>query len=48
LVSIQDPEVMFSLMDEKTKPALAALAPEAKRRLQTVLETLSGSSPSRT
>jgi uncharacterized protein (DUF302 family) len=40
-VSILDPEVMFSVVDEETKTALATLAPEAKRRLQTVLETLS-------
>lgn len=38
---------MFSVVDEETKTALAALAPEAKRRLQTALETLSGSSASR-
>jgi uncharacterized protein (DUF302 family) len=43
-VSILDPEVMFSVVDEETKTALAALAPEAKRRLQTVLATLSSSS----
>jgi uncharacterized protein (DUF302 family) len=46
-VSILDPDVIFSVVDERTKTALAALAPEAKRRLQTVLETLSGSSVSR-
>jgi uncharacterized protein (DUF302 family) len=44
-VSILDPEVMFSVVDEETKTALVALAPEAKRRLQTVLATLSSSSP---
>jgi uncharacterized protein (DUF302 family) len=46
-VSILDPEVMFSVVDEETKTALAALAPEAKRRLQTVLATLSSSAASR-
>jgi uncharacterized protein (DUF302 family) len=46
-VSIQDPEVMFSVVDEKTKAALVALAPEAKRRLQTVLAALGSSSASR-
>jgi uncharacterized protein (DUF302 family) len=46
-VSILDPEVMFSVVDEETKTALVALAPEAKRRLQTVLATLSSSSASR-
>ena len=40
-VSILDPEVIFSVVDEETKTALIALAPEAKRRLQTVLDTLS-------
>jgi uncharacterized protein (DUF302 family) len=46
-VSILDPEVMFSVVDEETKTALAALAPEAKRRLQTVLAALGSSSASR-
>ena len=46
-VSILDPEVMFSVVDEETKTALVTLAPEAKRRLQTVLATLSSSSASR-
>jgi hypothetical protein len=46
-VSILDPEVMFSVADEETKAALADLAPEAKRRLQAVLATLSSSSASR-
>jgi uncharacterized protein (DUF302 family) len=46
-VSILDPDVIFSVVDEETKTALAALAPEAKRRLQTVLEALSSSSASR-
>ena len=46
-VSILDPEVMFSVVDEETKKALVSLAPESKRRLQAVLETLSGSSASR-
>jgi hypothetical protein len=46
-VSILDPEVMFSVVDDETKTALAALAPEAKRRLQAVLENLSSSSASR-
>jgi hypothetical protein len=38
---------MFSVVDEETKKALVSLAPESKRRLQAVLETLSGSSASR-
>jgi uncharacterized protein (DUF302 family) len=46
-VSILDPEVMFSVVDDETKTALAALAPKAKRRLQTVLATLGSSSASR-
>jgi uncharacterized protein (DUF302 family) len=46
-VSILDPEVIFSVVDEETKTALAALAPEAKRRLQAVLAILSSSPASR-
>jgi uncharacterized protein (DUF302 family) len=46
-VSILDPEVMFSVVDEETKATLAGLGPEAKRRLQAVLATLGGSSASR-
>lgn len=46
-VSIQDPEVMFSVLDEKTKAALASLAPEAKRRLQSALEALAVPSSAR-
>jgi uncharacterized protein (DUF302 family) len=41
-VSILDPEIMFSVMDDETKATLAALGPEAKRRLQAALETLRG------
>lgn len=44
-VSILDPEVMFSVVDDETKAALAALAPEAKRRLQAALDTLGGRAP---
>jgi uncharacterized protein (DUF302 family) len=46
-VSILDPDVIFSVVDVETKTALAAVAPEAKRRLQAVLETLSSSFASR-
>ena len=46
-VSILDPEVMFSVVEEETKVALATLAPESKRRLQAALATLSSSSESR-
>ena len=46
-VSILDPEVMFSVMDEETKAALATLGPEAKRRLQAVLAALNSSPASR-
>lgn len=46
-VSILDPEVIFSVVDEKTKGALAGLAPEAKRRLQAALAALGGSPESR-
>jgi uncharacterized protein (DUF302 family) len=45
-VSILDPEVMFSVVDEETKATLAGLGPEAKRRLQAVLAILSSSSES--
>lgn len=43
-VSILDPEVMFSVVDEGTKATLAGLGPESKRRLQAVLATLSSPS----
>jgi uncharacterized protein (DUF302 family) len=43
-VSILDPEVMFSVVDEDTKATLAGLGPESKRRLQAVLATLGSSS----
>ncbi len=46
-VSILDPEVMFSVVDEETKAALVAIGPEARRRLQAVLATVGGSSASR-
>jgi uncharacterized protein (DUF302 family) len=39
-VSILDPEVMFSVVDEATKPVLATLASESKRRLQAALAAL--------
>ena len=46
-VSILDPEVMFSVLDEKTRAALVDLGPEAKRRLQAALATFGGSAESR-
>jgi len=39
-VSIIDPEVMFSVLDEKSKEQLAPNAVDAKRRLQAVIESL--------
>ena len=40
IVRIQDPEVMFSVLDEETKTSLAWLPQEVKRSLQSVLEAL--------
>lgn len=40
VVSIQDPEVMFSVVDEQTKTLMAGFPQEVKRSLQTVLEAL--------
>lgn len=39
-VSIQDPEVMFSVVDAGGNSDLAKVPEEAKQRLQTVLESL--------
>lgn len=44
-VSILDPEVMFSVVDEETRAALATLAPEAKRRLQAALDAVAAPPP---
>ncbi|OGN94168.1 MAG: ABC transporter ATP-binding protein [Chloroflexi bacterium RBG_13_48_10] len=40
VVSIQDPEVMFSVVDEKTKASMAGFPLEVKRSLQTALDAL--------
>ena len=40
VVSIQDPEVMFSVVDEKTKAAMVGFPQEVKRSLLSVLESL--------
>jgi len=40
IVNIQDPEVMFSVLDEETKTSLAWFPQEVKRSLQLVLEAL--------
>ena len=39
-VSIQDPEVMFSVVDEETKASMAGFPQEVKRSLLSVLEAL--------
>jgi uncharacterized protein (DUF302 family) len=39
-VSIQDPEVMFSVVDEATKRSMAGFPQEVKTSLWSVLETL--------
>lgn len=39
-VSIQDPEVMFSVVDEETKKSMVGFPQEVKRSLQSVLEAL--------
>jgi uncharacterized protein (DUF302 family) len=40
IVSIQDPEVMFSVVDEKIKSTMVGFAQEVKRSLQTALDSL--------
>jgi len=40
-VSIQDPEVMFSVVDDDTKKSMLGLPQEVKHSLQSVLEALS-------
>ena len=40
VVSIQDPEVMFSVVDEKTKASMAGFPQEVKRSLQSALDAL--------
>ena len=40
VVSIQDPVVMFSVVDEKTKASMAGFPQEVKRSLQTALDAL--------
>ena len=40
VVSIQDPELMFSVVDEKTKASMAGFPLEVKRSLQTALDAL--------
>jgi len=39
-VSIQDPEVMFSVVDDETKKTMLGFPQEVKRALQSVLEAL--------
>jgi uncharacterized protein (DUF302 family) len=39
-VSIQDPEVMFSVVDEETKKSMLGFPQEVKHALQSALETL--------
>ena len=39
-VSIQDPEVMFDVVDEETKKTMAGFPREVKRSMQSVLEAL--------
>jgi len=41
-VSIQDPEVMFGVVDSRVQAALAGLPGEAKARLQNALEAVTG------
>ncbi len=41
-VSIQDPEVMFGVVDSRVQAALAGLPGEAKARLQKALEAVTG------
>lgn len=40
VVSIQDPEVMFSVVDEETKTSMVGFPQEVKRSLLSVLEAL--------
>ncbi|OGO62485.1 MAG: ABC transporter ATP-binding protein [Chloroflexi bacterium RBG_19FT_COMBO_50_10] len=40
-VSIQDPEVMFSVVDDDTKNSMVGLPQEVKHSLQSVVEALS-------
>ena len=40
VVSIQDPEVMFSVVDEETKASMVGFPQEVKRSLQSVLDVL--------
>jgi uncharacterized protein (DUF302 family) len=40
VVSIQDPEVMFSVVDEQTKTSMVGFPQEVKRSLQSVLAAL--------
>ena len=40
VVSIQDPEVMFSVVDEKTKASMLGFPQEVKRSLLSALDTL--------
>jgi uncharacterized protein (DUF302 family) len=40
VVSIQDPEVMFSVVDEKTKASMVGFPQEVKRSLQSALDAL--------
>ena len=40
VVSIQDPEVMFSVVDEETKQSMVGFPQEVKRSLLSVLEAL--------
>ncbi len=40
LVSIQDPEVMFSVVDEKTKASMLGFPQEVKRSLLSALDAL--------
>ena len=41
-VSIQDPEVMFSVVNEETKRSMVGFPQEVKHSLQSVLNTLEG------
>ena len=40
VVSIQDPEVMFSIVDEQTKKSMVGFPQEVKRSLKSVLASL--------
>ena len=41
-VSIQDPEIMFSVVDDDTKKVMAGLPQEVKKSLQAALASLEG------